>query len=189
VAATAPSTRERILEIALDLFIEKGYDNTSLRDIAEALGYTKAAIYYHFPSKNDIFMALHLQLHELFSERLRLLATDESATLEAWAALLQDSAASIVANQKLLALHERNRTSFEIIHSKDHLDDHEDLDDRLRALASDPTRPLRDRVRVVCAVGALMGSVMLIGTALTDVDGSAVAAELRSAIGDLLGPS
>ena len=44
-------TRERILDVALDLFIEQGYDKTSLRQIAEPLGFTQAAIYYHFAAK------------------------------------------------------------------------------------------------------------------------------------------
>ncbi|HEY6274709.1 MAG TPA: TetR/AcrR family transcriptional regulator [Streptosporangiaceae bacterium] len=47
-------TRERIQAIALDLFAEQGYDKTSLREIAEGLGVTKAALYYHFNSKEDI---------------------------------------------------------------------------------------------------------------------------------------
>jgi AcrR family transcriptional regulator len=41
-------TRQRILDVALDLFIEQGFDGTSLRQIAEQLGVTKAALYYHF---------------------------------------------------------------------------------------------------------------------------------------------
>ena len=61
----APSTRDRILEIALDLFIEKGFDKSSLREIAEQLGFSKAAIYYHFASKDDILMALHMRLHDI----------------------------------------------------------------------------------------------------------------------------
>ena len=47
-------TRERIQEIALELFAEQGYEKTSLREIAERLGVTKAALYYHFKSKEDI---------------------------------------------------------------------------------------------------------------------------------------
>lgn len=50
----APSTRERIQQIALDLFGEQGYDKTSLREIAERLDVTKAALYYHFKSKEAI---------------------------------------------------------------------------------------------------------------------------------------
>jgi AcrR family transcriptional regulator len=47
-------TRERIQAIALELFAEQGYDKTSLREISERLGVTKAALYYHFKSKEDI---------------------------------------------------------------------------------------------------------------------------------------
>jgi len=50
-----PRTRERILDAALSLFAEKGYDATSMREIAEQLHITKAALYYHFDSKADIF--------------------------------------------------------------------------------------------------------------------------------------
>src|ERR1700683_4574635 len=57
------STRERILDIALELFTEQGYDKTSLRDIAERLGTTKAALYYHFERKEDILLELPLRLH------------------------------------------------------------------------------------------------------------------------------
>ena len=47
-------TRERIQSVALELFAEHGYQQTSLREIAERLGVTKAALYYHFKSKEDI---------------------------------------------------------------------------------------------------------------------------------------
>ncbi|WP_199039345.1 TetR/AcrR family transcriptional regulator [Glycomyces salinus] len=49
-----PSTRERIQQIAISLFSEMGYERTSLREIAERLGVTKAALYYHFKTKEDI---------------------------------------------------------------------------------------------------------------------------------------
>jgi len=51
-------TRERIQAIALELFAEQGYEKTSLREIAERLGVTKAALYYHFKSKEDIVRSL-----------------------------------------------------------------------------------------------------------------------------------
>ncbi|WP_100445787.1 TetR/AcrR family transcriptional regulator [Glycomyces xiaoerkulensis] len=49
-----PSTRERIQQTAIALFTELGYERTSLREIAEQLGVTKAALYYHFKTKEDI---------------------------------------------------------------------------------------------------------------------------------------
>ncbi|GAA2756055.1 TetR/AcrR family transcriptional regulator [Actinopolymorpha rutila] len=50
-------TRSRIQEVALELFAEQGYDSTSLREIADRLGVTKAALYYHFRSKEEIVVA------------------------------------------------------------------------------------------------------------------------------------
>jgi AcrR family transcriptional regulator len=47
-------TRERIKQVALELFTEHGYEQTSLREIAERLEVTKAALYYHFKSKEEI---------------------------------------------------------------------------------------------------------------------------------------
>ncbi len=61
----AQSTRERTLDIALDLFVRKGYAETSLREIAVELGFSKSALYYHFESKQDILLALHMRLHSL----------------------------------------------------------------------------------------------------------------------------
>jgi AcrR family transcriptional regulator len=57
-AAEGRTARERIQEVALSLFIEEGYDKTSLREIAERLGVTKAALYYHFPTKEDLVASL-----------------------------------------------------------------------------------------------------------------------------------
>ncbi|MGI5487214.1 TetR/AcrR family transcriptional regulator [Microtetraspora malaysiensis] len=51
-------TRSRIQEVALRLFTEQGYEATSLREIAEALNVTKAALYYHFKTKDDIIASL-----------------------------------------------------------------------------------------------------------------------------------
>lgn len=49
-------TRQKILEVAEQLFLEKGYDDTSIQDIIDGLGgLTKGVIYHHFKSKQDIF--------------------------------------------------------------------------------------------------------------------------------------
>jgi AcrR family transcriptional regulator len=46
-----PDTRQRILDIARELFATQGYAGTSIAHIATRLGTTKAALYYHFQSK------------------------------------------------------------------------------------------------------------------------------------------
>ena len=51
-------TRARLRELSLQLFAEQGYEKTSLREIAEHLGVTKAALYYYFKSKEDIVRSL-----------------------------------------------------------------------------------------------------------------------------------
>ena len=51
-------TRSRLRDLALQLFAEQGYEKTSLREIAEQLGVTKAALYYYFKSKEDIVRSL-----------------------------------------------------------------------------------------------------------------------------------
>jgi AcrR family transcriptional regulator len=57
-AVPQPDTRTRILDSALELFSEQGFDGTTLQQIADRLGFTKAAIYYHFRSKDDLLEAL-----------------------------------------------------------------------------------------------------------------------------------
>ncbi|MGP4110018.1 TetR/AcrR family transcriptional regulator [Streptomyces sp. 4N509B] len=51
-------TRQRIQDVALELFAEQGYEKTSLREIAERLDVTKAALYYHFRTKEDILASV-----------------------------------------------------------------------------------------------------------------------------------
>ncbi len=57
-AVPREDTRGRIQAVALELFSDHGYDKTSLREIAERLGVTKAALYYHFKSKEEILESL-----------------------------------------------------------------------------------------------------------------------------------
>jgi AcrR family transcriptional regulator len=52
------NTRQRIQDVALDLFAEQGYEKTSLREIAEHLDVTKAALYYHFKTKEEILVSV-----------------------------------------------------------------------------------------------------------------------------------
>jgi len=75
-AAQAERTRQQILETAQRLFAEHGYDATSLQMIADEMGLTKAAVYYHFRAKVDI-------RHEIMLrgvERLKTLL-DEAAAI------------------------------------------------------------------------------------------------------------
>ncbi len=56
--ARRTDTRERAICVAAALFAEHGYAGTSIRDITDELGVTKAALYYHFNSKDDLLRAI-----------------------------------------------------------------------------------------------------------------------------------
>jgi len=75
-AAQAERTRQQILETAQRLFAELGYDATSLQMIADEMGLTKAAVYYHFRAKNELLHAAMLP----GIQRLKLLI-DEAAAI------------------------------------------------------------------------------------------------------------
>lgn len=72
-------TRTRILRAALDLFAEHGYQRTSLRQIAERLRLTKAAILYHFPAKEHLLSAL---VEPLLADLESLLDTAQAQPVE-----------------------------------------------------------------------------------------------------------
>jgi AcrR family transcriptional regulator len=57
-SARARDTKGEIHRAALDLFSNQGYEKTSLREIAEAVGITKASLYYHYSSKQELLQAI-----------------------------------------------------------------------------------------------------------------------------------
>jgi AcrR family transcriptional regulator len=66
--ASRISTRDRILDAALEVFAGKGYHRAIVDDIVRASGTSKGAVYHHFPNKEAVFLALV----DDFAERLAL---------------------------------------------------------------------------------------------------------------------
>ncbi len=64
LTAKAEETRERILDSALRLFRERGFDETTMRDIAAAAEVATGAAYYYFRSKEDLVMAFYMRTAE-----------------------------------------------------------------------------------------------------------------------------
>jgi AcrR family transcriptional regulator len=60
----AEETRERILDAALRLFRDKGFDETTMRDVATAAGVATGAAYYYFRSKQDLVMGFYVRTAE-----------------------------------------------------------------------------------------------------------------------------
>jgi AcrR family transcriptional regulator len=186
--AGAP-TRERILDVALDLFTDQGFDATSLREIAEQLHISKPAIYYHFASKEDILMALHMRMHDLGKAALARLA-GQTVTLQIWGSLLDELLDQMVAQRKLFLMHERNQAALEKLHRKEHDDEHDDMQQRLQQALADPSLSLRDRVRMACSLGTVLGGLLMAGNAFDNVPGAELVPLVRDAVRDVLaGPS
>ena len=67
----------KILEAARSLFIEHGYEETSIRNIAERIEYSPTTIYLYFKDKDDIFFALHREGFVLLNKYFSVLAEVE----------------------------------------------------------------------------------------------------------------
>ena len=65
----AKDTKQRILEAALEMFSEKGYDGTNIRELTASLGLVKSSMYKHFKSKEDIWNTLLDELIIYYDER------------------------------------------------------------------------------------------------------------------------
>ncbi len=64
------STRERILDAALNIFSRKGYHDTRMDEIVEEASSSKGSIYFHFPNKEKLFIALVDQFADLLERRV-----------------------------------------------------------------------------------------------------------------------
>ncbi len=54
----APRRKEQLLDVAIEVFAERGFHLTSMNDVAEAAGVTKPVLYQHFPSKRALYLEL-----------------------------------------------------------------------------------------------------------------------------------
>ncbi len=150
-------TRVRVQQVALELFAEQGYEKTSLREISERLGVTKAALYYHFKSKEDI---VHSFTEDYFAEFDALVtwAASQPRNEATRHEVLERYVGIVLAGHEVFRFLEQNRASVETMHGgKDRFSRFRDrLDDLIDVLVG-PDASLRDRVRAstaVIAVGA-----------------------------------
>jgi AcrR family transcriptional regulator len=60
-ARRANNRQQEVLDQAARLFGEMGYDGTSMRDVANAVGMLHGSLYYHYPSKEDLFLAVYAE--------------------------------------------------------------------------------------------------------------------------------
>jgi AcrR family transcriptional regulator len=84
-------TRDRLLELARGVFAERGYEVTTNKELADAAGFTTAALYYHFASKQDLYLAVWADTQARIYERFEH-DTAPGATFRERFDLLMDSA-------------------------------------------------------------------------------------------------
>jgi AcrR family transcriptional regulator len=65
------AARQRISDVATDLFIERGFDNVTLAEIAEVAGFSKVTVFNYFPRKEDMFLDRHADAEELLVASIR----------------------------------------------------------------------------------------------------------------------
>lgn len=64
----AKNTKERILQEALTMFADRGYEGTNMRELAQKLGFGKSALYKHYASKEEIWNSLLDEIEERYSQ-------------------------------------------------------------------------------------------------------------------------
>ncbi len=156
-AGSAPrrDTRARVQQIALELFAEQGYEKTSLREIADRLGVTKAALYYHFKSKEDI---VHSFTDDYFAEIDGLLdwAKDQPRSAETQREILDRYVGIVLAGSDVFRFLEQNRAAVQGMEAaeagKERFARFRGRLDALVDLLAGPDAPLRDQVRATAAV-------------------------------------
>jgi AcrR family transcriptional regulator len=176
---TAADTRAEIRAVAAELFAQQGFEQTSLREIAERLGITKAALYYHFPSKNELMASLV----EPLIEELRVLAEDvERAAADG--AAPQDPRQIVEEFYEICVRHRLVlRGLVRDVHAVQELDilpvmvHWRERVDAVLVGSDDPA----DRVRAVVALGGLQDTVAVFDDVeLAGVREAAIAAAMRA---------
>src|SRR5436305_8866043 len=143
-------TKQLILETAQRLFDEQGYDATSLRQIAEAVGMTKAAVYYHYPAKEHLLLELTRPLLDAMSDMVARLRSDGEA---------DDPRAALASYLDLFVDH------LSVVHlmaSEPATMNHPDIGQRIRTLVDAVQRLIAGEdasdersVRTACAMGVI----------------------------------
>jgi AcrR family transcriptional regulator len=178
-AHARPDTRARIQSVALELFAEQGYDKTSLREIAERLGVTKAALYYHFKSKEDIVTSL---VEDYFGAIDELVAWGKTLpkTPESRAEVLRRYYDIVAAAGKVFRMLQHNQASVNsLAHAKNRSELFRERMDAVVALLTEPDAPLATQLRAAVALASVSFGCMFYA------DRAANPAELQATVLDI----
>ncbi|MFF1324169.1 MULTISPECIES: TetR/AcrR family transcriptional regulator [Streptomyces] len=142
------NTRQRIQDVALELFAEQGYEKTSLREIAERLDVTKAALYYHFKTKEEIIVSLFEDLTKPIEELIDW-GRQQPHTLETKQEIVRRYSEALAGASPLFRFMQENQATVR------ELSIGETFKDRMlgmRDIIIDPDADLVDQVRCISAL-------------------------------------
>ncbi|MFE3762890.1 TetR/AcrR family transcriptional regulator [Streptomyces sp. NPDC059104] len=152
------NTRQRIQDVALELFAEQGYEKTSLREIAERLDVTKAALYYHFKTKEDIIISVFEDSTRPIDELIEW-AQGQPRTLETKREVLRRYSEAMASGAQLYRFMQENQATMR------ELSIGETVKKRLFTLVEllrTEEGPLADQVRCVSALFTLHAGMMFL---------------------------
>ncbi len=149
---TRTDTRARIQQIAVELFTEHGYEGTSLREIAERLGVTKAALYYHFKSKEDIIQSL-VEDYQAQMDELIAWAAAQPRTPQARREILAHYLRIVAERDQVFRMLHQNQAMLNTMASA--LKTLKTSPRRLAEQLTGPDAPLRERIRAMMTLGAI----------------------------------
>jgi len=172
-------TRERIQAVALELFAEQGYEKTSLREIAERLGVTKAALYYHFKSKEDIVSSL---VEDYFGQIDALIEWGRSqpGTAESRGAVLSRYFGIVEEGSEVFRMLQQNQAALSSLASAKHRSElFRERMDGLVGILTEPDAPLAGQIRAAVALASVSFGCMFFADRAAQPD------ELREVVLDI----
>jgi AcrR family transcriptional regulator len=156
-------TRQRIQDVALELFAEQGYEKTSLREIAEHLDVTKAALYYHFKTKEEILVSIFEDLTKPIEDLIEW-GRDQPHTLATKQEIVRRYAVALDGATPLFRFMQENQATVRDLRIG------ERFKERMRGLREimiDPETSLVDQVRSLSAIFTLHAGMF----AVQDLEG------------------
>ncbi|MDQ1047600.1 TetR/AcrR family transcriptional regulator [Streptomyces sp. V4I2] len=157
------NTRQRIQDIALELFAEQGYEKTSLREIAERLDVTKAALYYHFKTKEEILVSIFDDLAKPIEDLIEW-GKDQPHTLETKQEIVRRYSDALAGAAPLFRFMQENQATVRELRIG------ETFKTRMlgmRDILIDPAADLVDQVRCVSAIFTMHAGMFV----LQDLEG------------------
>ncbi|MEU0411435.1 TetR/AcrR family transcriptional regulator [Streptomyces griseorubiginosus] len=152
------NTRQRIQDVALELFAEQGYEKTSLREIAERLDVTKAALYYHFKTKEEILVSIFDDLTQPILDLIEW-GRQQPHTLETKQEIIRRYSDTLAGATPLFRFMQENQAAVRELRVG------ETFKERMQGLREtivDPDADLVDQVRSVSAIFTLHAGMFLL---------------------------